>query len=61
MAFPPELGAVERAMKAIDEGRYALIPYSDQTHGQLTHYYAAVSKAYLISFMDSLGPVAAAP
>jgi homoserine O-acetyltransferase len=45
VAFPPELGAVERAMKAIDEGRYALIPYSDQTHGQLTHYYAAVWKA----------------
>ena len=53
--FPPELGTVERAMKAIDEGRYVLIPYSDHTHGQLTHYYAAVWKPYPISFMDLLG------
>ena len=28
-----------------------LIPYSDQTHGHFTHYYAAVWKPYLISFM----------
>ena len=59
-ANPPELGTVERAMKAIHDGRYVLIPYSDKTHGHFTHYYAAVWKLYLIGFMGSLGPVAAA-
>jgi homoserine O-acetyltransferase len=58
-ANPPELGTVERAMKKIYDGRYVLIPYSDQTHGHFTHYYAAVWKPYLISFMGSLGPTAA--
>ena len=47
-------------MKAIRVGRYALIPYSDKTHGHFTHYYAAVWKPYLISFMETLGPAAAA-
>ena len=60
VANPPELGTVERAMKAIHNGRYVLIPYSDKTHGHFTHYYAAVWKPYLIGFMESLGPVATA-
>jgi hypothetical protein len=51
---------VERAMKVIHEGRYELIPYSDKTHGHFTHYYAVVWKPYLISFMGTLGPAAAA-
>jgi homoserine O-acetyltransferase len=59
-ANPPELGTVERAMKKIRDGRYVLIPYGDQTHGHFTHYYTAVWKPYLISFMGSLGPTAAA-
>ena len=58
-ANPPELGTVEWAMKKIRDGRYVLIPYSDQTHGHFTHYYAAVWRPYLISFMGSLGPTAA--
>jgi homoserine O-acetyltransferase/O-succinyltransferase len=57
---PPELGTVERAMKKIHDGRYVLIPYSEQTHGHFTHYYAAVWKPDLISFMGSLDPTAAA-
>ena len=59
-ANPPELGTVERAMKKIHDGRYVLIPYSDQTHGHFTHYYAEVWKPYLISFMGSLGSAAVA-
>jgi homoserine O-acetyltransferase/O-succinyltransferase len=58
VANPPELGTVERAMKEIHEGRYVLIPYSTNTHGHFTHYYAAVWKPYLISFMETLGPTA---
>ena len=60
VANPPELGTVESAMKVIHEGRYVLIPYSDKTHGHFTHYYAAVWKPYLISFMGTLGAGAAA-
>ena len=59
VANPPELGTVERAMAKIHDGRYVLIPYSDQTHGHFTHYYAAVWKPYLISFMETLRPAAA--
>src|SRR5580704_2284213 len=60
VANPPELGTVERAMKKIRDGRYVLIPYSDQTHGHFTHYYAAVWKPYLTDFMGTLDPAAAA-
>lgn len=60
VANPPELGTVERAMKKINDGRYVLIPFSDKTHGHFTHYYAAVWKPYLTSFMRTLGPTAAA-
>ena len=59
-ANPPELGTVERAMKKIHEGRYVLIPYSGKTHGHFTHYYAEVWKPHLVSFMETLGPVATA-
>ena len=59
-ANPPELGTVERAMKRIRDGRYVLIPYSDKTHGHFTHYYAALWKPYLINFMETLHPTAAA-
>ena len=47
-------------MKEIKEGRYVLIPYSGKTHGHFTHYYAAVWKPYLTSFMATLAPTAAA-
>jgi len=60
IANPPELGTVERAMKKIHDGRYVLIPYSDKTHGHFTHYYADVWNPHLISFMETLGPVAVA-
>ena len=60
VANPPELGTVERAMQKIKEGRYVLIPYSDKTHGHFTHYYAAVWKPYLTSFMGTLAPTEAA-
>jgi homoserine O-acetyltransferase/O-succinyltransferase len=60
VANPPELATVERAMKAIHSGRYVLIPYSEKTHGHFTHYYAAVWKPYLIDFIGTLDPTAAA-
>jgi homoserine O-acetyltransferase len=55
-ADPPDLGTVERAMQKIKNGKYVLTPYSKETHGHFTHYYAAVWKPYLIAFMQTLGP-----
>ena len=53
-ADPPTLGTVERAMKKIAHGTYVLTPYSKDTHGHFTHYYAAVWKPYLVKFMTGL-------
>jgi homoserine O-acetyltransferase len=55
-ADPPTLGTVERAMQGIAHGTYVLTPYSPETHGHFTHYYAAVWKPYLIQFMAALPP-----
>jgi homoserine O-acetyltransferase len=55
-ADPPDLGTVERAMKKIKYGKYVLTPYSKETHGHFTHYYAAVWKPYLVDFMNTLPP-----
>jgi homoserine O-acetyltransferase/O-succinyltransferase len=59
-ADPPTLGTVERAMKKLAHGTYVLEPYSKQTHGHFTHYYAGVWKPYLIRFMRTLPPPPAA-
>jgi homoserine O-acetyltransferase len=55
-ADPPTLGTVERAMKKIAHGTYVLTPYSQDTHGHFTHYYAAVWMPYLVKFMATLPP-----
>jgi homoserine O-acetyltransferase len=55
-ADPPTLGTVERAFKKIAHGTYVLTPYSTDTHGHFTHYYAAVWKPYLVKFMATLPP-----
>jgi homoserine O-acetyltransferase len=59
-ADPPDLGTVERGIKKIAHATYVLTPYSNETHGHFTHYYAAVWKPYLIEFMKTLGPSKAA-
>lgn len=59
-ADPPTLGTVERGFKKIAHGTYVLTPYSKETHGHFSHYYAAVWKPYLVKFMATLGPEHAA-
>ena len=55
------LHALQRGFRVLVTKRGGLlIPYSDKTHGHFTHYYAEVWKPYLASFMETLGPVAAA-
>ena len=50
---PPELGIAEREIKKVKNGRFVLIPISDQTHGHGTHTWAAVWQQYLEELLKS--------
>ncbi len=50
---PPELGIAEREIKKVKNGRFVLIPISDQTHGHGTHTWAAVWQRYLEELLKS--------
>jgi homoserine O-acetyltransferase len=49
---PPELGIAEREIKRVKNGRFVLLPASEQTHGHGTHTYAAVWQQYLRELLD---------
>ncbi len=49
---PPELGIAEREIKHVKNGRFVLIPISDQTHGHGTHTYATVWQRYLKELLE---------
>jgi homoserine O-acetyltransferase len=44
---PPELGIANREIKKVKNGRFVLLPISDQTRGHGTHTQAAVWQQYL--------------
>jgi homoserine O-acetyltransferase/O-succinyltransferase len=44
---PPELGIAEREIKKVKNGKFVLLPVSDQTHGHGTHSRPVVWKQYL--------------
>ena len=50
---PPELGIAEREIKRIKNGRFILLPASEQTHGHGTHTWAAVWQQYLAQLLDA--------
>ncbi len=50
---PPELGIAEREIKRVTNGRFVLLPASDQTHGHGTHTWAAVWQQYLAQLLDA--------
>jgi homoserine O-acetyltransferase/O-succinyltransferase len=50
---PPELGIAEREIKRVKNGRFVLLPASEQTHGHGTHTWAAVWQQYLAQLLDS--------
>jgi homoserine O-acetyltransferase len=50
---PPELGIAEREAKRLKNGRFVLIPISDQTHGHGTHTWAAVWQQYLAELLGA--------
>ena len=49
---PPELGIAEREIKRVKNGRFVLLPASDQTHGHGTHTWAAVWQQYLAQLLE---------
>ncbi|HEY6947158.1 MAG TPA: alpha/beta fold hydrolase [Candidatus Acidoferrum sp.] len=50
---PPELGIAEREIKKVKNGRFVLLPISDETRGHGTHTRAAVWKQYLEELMKN--------
>jgi homoserine O-acetyltransferase len=53
---PPELAIAEREIKLVKNGRYVLLPASDQTHGHGTHSWPAVWQQYLAQLLQSSQP-----
>ena len=53
---PPELGIAEREIKRVPNGRFILLPASDQTHGHVTHSYPAVWQQYLVQLLEQSQP-----
>jgi homoserine O-acetyltransferase len=53
---PPELGIAEREIKRLKNGRFVLLPASDQTHGHGTHSWAAVWRQYLEQLLAAPPP-----
>ena len=49
---PPELAIAQREIKRIKNGKFVLLPASEQTHGHGTHTYAAVWQQYLKELLD---------
>ena len=50
---PAELGIAEREIKRVKNGKFVLIPISDQTHGHGTHTWAAVWQQYLRELLEA--------
>ena len=53
---PPELGIAEREIKKVNNGRFVLIPASDQTHGHGTHTWAIFWQQYLNELLENSQP-----
>jgi homoserine O-acetyltransferase/O-succinyltransferase len=49
---PPELGIAEREIKKVKNGKFILLPASDQTFGHGTHTHAAVWQHYLKELLE---------
>jgi homoserine O-acetyltransferase/O-succinyltransferase len=48
---PPELGIAEREIKKVKNGKFVLLPITDQTRGHGTHSLPAVWKQYLAELL----------
>ncbi len=50
---PPELGILERSIKRVKNGRFVLIPTSDETRGHGTHSVAKLWKQYVVELLSA--------
>src|SRR5579862_483228 len=50
---PPELGIRSEEIKKVKNGRFVLLPVSEQTHGHGTHTWAAVWQEYMGELLKS--------
>ena len=50
---PPELGMAEQEIKRVKNGRFVLLPASEQTYGHGTHTHAAEWQQYLRELLDA--------
>ena len=48
---PPDLGIAEREIKRVKNGKFVLLPVSEQTFGHGTHTHAAVWEKYLLELL----------
>ncbi len=53
---PPELGIAEREINRVKQGRFVLLPASQETHGHGTHSWAAVWQQYLGQLLAASAP-----
>ncbi len=53
---PPELGVAEREIKKVKNGKFVLLPASEQTHGHGTHTWAAAWQRYLKELLEESSP-----
>jgi homoserine O-acetyltransferase/O-succinyltransferase len=49
---PPELGIAEREIQRVKNGKFVLLPITDETRGHGTHTRAAVWKQYLAELLE---------
>jgi homoserine O-acetyltransferase len=50
---PPELGIAERDIKRVKNGKFVLLPITDETRGHGTHTLAAIWKQYLAELLEA--------
>jgi len=48
---PPGLGILERAIKRVARGKYALVPASERTRGHASFYDATLWKEHLVDLL----------
>jgi homoserine O-acetyltransferase len=51
---PPELDLMSRLMPRVKQGKFILLPITDQTRGHGTHSLPSVWKGYLAEFLKDL-------
>lgn len=49
---PPELGIMEKEIKRVKNGRYILLPITEQTRGHGTHTFASIWQNYLKELLE---------